>query len=642
MKEPINPKRGLASFEETVREFSVAVAESKTRAATREYNQPSADLTQDPAALREAIEELRAHQEELAVADEEIRSQLAELAATTEAAHAERDRYCELFDAAPDAYFLTDTKAVVRDVNAATVAALGIGASYLRGKPLVALVDAGDVREFRDAVERLRSEATVEIEVRLKPRNGGPRWHGLAARRVEQDTAILWIARDVHDRRLLSERLTQSNNGLEALASARLLELERANRDKEEILRRERRLRIEHEAANAAKDRFLAVLSHDLRAPLNAVIGWTQLMRREKLGQDARDRALATIERNAAAQLRLVEELLDISRLTSESPQLERTSLDLGEIVRRAVETVTPAAEERGLELTADVPGEPLLLAGDRRRLEQVMTNLLSNAMKFTPSGGRISLAVTQDGARARVTVTDTGAGIERELQGRIFDAFRQVGDYTTAHRGFGLGLYIVRQAVELHGGTVTATSEGLGRGSTFTVVLPISTPATAKVRAPVSSSGSLMGKSAPRLDGVRVLVVDDEDDARELMTAVLRQRGALVSTASDVASALRAFDADAPDVVLSDIAMPDRGGGELIRELRKRSARCTYVAVSGYASAADVGRALAAGFDQHLAKPVSPGELVDAVAGAARRFDAAAGSWSRGEAPQPRRDPAD
>jgi PAS domain S-box-containing protein len=601
---------GLAHFEATMRDFSETVSQAKAR--TAQIWSPTADLVvPEPDALRQALEELRSHEEELAVANEEMRAQLDELATATETAHSERDRYHELFDAAPDAYFVTDSLAVVRDVNAAAVAALAIEARFLYGKPLPALVDAADVRSLRDAIDELKATCTVAIEVRLRPRKGDPRWHALRATRIENGTAILWIARDVHERRVATDSLLRSHDGLEALASQRLRELERANRDKDDLLDRERHLRVQLEAAHVAKDHFLAVLSHDLRAPLNAVLGWTQLLRREKLDHGARERALATIERNAQAQLRLVEELLDISRIAADKVQLERTPLDLGELVRRAVDTIAPSATERGVSLAVAISEALVVVSGDRRRLEQVLTNLLSNAIKFTPSGGRVSVEVSRDPDGARLAVSDTGRGIAAELLPRVFDPFRQGADYATSREGLGLGLYIVRQAVEMHGGTVSVESKGLGQGTRFTVLLPMVAGPGSAVPSPPSEQSL---PNPDMLEGIRVLVVDDEEDARELVAATLRHRGALVITAGDYGTALHAFDVLAPDVVVSDVAMPGRGGIELVRELRSRATATSFVAVSGFASAAEIDRALEAGFDVHLAKPVEPIALVRAV----------------------------
>jgi PAS domain S-box-containing protein len=534
-----------------------------------------------------------------------------------------REGYRELFELAPDACFVTDRNGIVRDANAAASKMLQIDVTLLAGTALAALVDAADTRVVRAAVDAVRAKRDVEVEVRLKPRTGDPTWHSLKGASVESSSALLWVARNVHRRHARPAAHVVANDESNALATQRCLDLERANRDKDELLDRERSLRTRLENAHAAKDRFLAVLTHDLRAPLNAVLGWTEMLRREPLDTHGRDRALATIEHNARAQLRLIEELLDISRIAADTAQLDQAPVDLAKLVQRTADGFAPSAHERGVTLSFVTATEPLVVSGDRGRLERVLTNLVSNALKFTSPGGRVALSVARDATEdgfARVTVEDNGRGIEPRLLPQMFDAFRQAADYTTSRDGLGLGLYVVRQVVELHGGRVDVASEGPGRGSRFTVWLPLvsSSPTSSSL-----SNGAPASQAASReaeLRGVRVLVVDDEEDARDLMATVLRQRGAIVTTAGDVAMALAAFDEGRPDVVVSDIGMPGRDGLDLVRELRARwNERASYVAISGFASAEEVERALAAGFDLHVAKPVEPAELVSVVRSAAR-----------------------
>ena len=605
-------RRGIAQFEVTVREFSEALEKSRTR--TAEMRGPTMNLLQDPEALRVAIEELCAQQEELTVADEELRAQLDELALASSRARSERDHYRELFDLSPDGYFVTDRLAVIRDVNAAGAAMVNIEPRFLVGKPLAALVDLADSRMMRSGIDQLRTGSTIELELRLRPRGGDSVWHTLKATVIETGTALLWIARDVHAQHTQhgTRDLGGSQDDVGSVPSGRIAQLERANRDKDELLERERHLREELAAADAAKDRFIGVLSHDFRAPLNAVIGWTQLLRREPLDHAARDRALATIERNAQAQVRLVEELLDISRIASNKVQLERTTLDLTDIVRRGVDSVLPVARERGVELDSVVSGG-IVVFGDRARLDQVMAHLLSNALKFTSKGGRIIVLLERDGLHARITTQDTGRGIASELLPLVFDPFRQATDYATTTDRVGVGLYIVRRAVEMHGGTVAAQSDGVGRGARFTVLLPIVTsPAPGR-------TSTVPPPTEAELDGIRVLVADDDDDRRDLMASLLHQKGAAVTTANDVATALVTFDASPPDVVVADLAMSGRDGLALARELRARPGlAAALLAVSGFAAPEEVERAFAAGFDVHLAKPVHPAALVAAVREAA------------------------
>ena len=302
---------------------------------------------------------------------------------------------------------------------------------------------------------------------------------------MEQGSAILWIARDVQQHHDATAALSSTGKALGGVAT-RESELERANRDKAELLERERHLRAQLEDEHAAKDRLLSMLARDLRAPLNAVLGWTQLLRREKLDESARDRGLATIERNARALLRLVEELLDISRMARGGAQLERFPVELRELVQRVVEGVATEARERKVDVRLALGEEALLVAGDRRRLEQVTSHLLSNALKFTPPGGTITFTLDHDGATARLVVADSGQGITPDLLPHVFDPFHDGStDYGGAsYEALGLGLYIVRQFVIMHGGEVVAESQGFGHGSRFVVTLPLASASKARLPA--------------------------------------------------------------------------------------------------------------------------------------------------------------
>lgn len=619
--------RGLPYFEESVRELSETIAAANLR--TAKLRGPTADLLQDPHVLREALEELRVHQEELAVANEELRAQLDELGSATARIHSERDRYRKLFDLTPDSYFVTDHLGMIRDLNAAASRMLEVEARFLQGKPFAVQVDAADARMLRAAVNTLRSKPSIELELRFMRRKSEPEWHTLKAVVIEEEHAILWFARSVqaeHETRLALAGTT--HDARVVAKSAHAADLACANRDMEEMLARERRLRGQLEQEHFAKDRFLAVLSQDLRAPLNAVVGWTQLLRRERLDQGARDRALATIERNAHAQLRLVEELLDISRIGADKVQLERVPVVLNELVAHAVGAVAVTAGERGIEVRASVGADLLIVAGDRRRLNQAISNLVSNALKFTPpGGGRVFLELQRDGRDARIVVTDTGRGIAPDLLPRLFDPFRQSADDATANESVGLGLYLVRQCVQMHGGRVLAESDGPGRGARFTLVLPLTdayehngADESDAVEAIDVSASSRRPPGTGAIEGIRVLVVDDEEDARDLMAAILRHHGAVVTVAGDVRAALHSFDASPPDVVLSDIALPGRSGLDLARDLRSRpKLDAALIAVSGYSAPDQIDSALTAGFDVHMAKPVDPAELIDVVRDAAR-----------------------
>jgi len=367
------------------------------------------------------------------------------------------------------------------------------------------------------------------------------------------------------------------------------------------------------QAANRAKDEFLATLSDELRTPLSAILGWTQLLRGGKLDEAGVARALGTIERNAKLQVQLIEDLLDVSRLITGKLCLESGPVDLVTVVDAAVDSVRESAAAKGvaLETQLDAPGP---LAGDGARLQQVVWNLPSNAIKFTPRNGRVTIRLERTGAEAELCVSDTGRGIAPEFLPHIFDCFRQADSSSTrAHGGLGLGLAIVRHLVELHGGNVQAESAGANLGATFTVRLPL--PALA---AGEGSSGS-RPEDLPSLRGVSILVVDDALDARESLAMLLEECGAHVTAVASAPEALEALASARPDVLVSDLAMPGLDGYALVARLRSLEADgatpVPALALSAYARTEDRERALAAGFQAHVAKPVEPIEIASAVA---------------------------
>jgi signal transduction histidine kinase/ActR/RegA family two-component response regulator len=385
-----------------------------------------------------------------------------------------------------------------------------------------------------------------------------------------------------------------------------------------EALERER-------AANRLKDEFLATLSHELRTPLNAVLGWTRVLRSTRLDEAAQSKALEAIERNARVQALLIEDLLDMSRIASGRPRLECRDVDLADIVDAAVEVIRPAAAAKRIRLNVEILSRPALTHGDSGRLQQVIWNLLSNAIKFTPPEGQVAVRLDHD-EDYRVTVSDTGAGIDPGFLPLVFEPFRQAdGTITREHGGLGLGLAIAKQLVELHGGTIVASSAGRGSGATLEVRLPsvVATPACGTAHDPFLSALPPVRTNVRLLDGLQVLVVDDESDARELLATALAQYGAEVRTASSAATAWQEIESRPPDVVLSDIGMPDEDGYTLVRRLRARSVsrgrRIPAVAVTAYASDADRLAAQTAGFQAHVAKPFEPSELARLVAALGR-----------------------
>ena len=364
------------------------------------------------------------------------------------------------------------------------------------------------------------------------------------------------------------------------------------------------------EEANRLKDDFLSTVSHELRTPLNAILGWTWLLGGGSLDGEARARAIATIERNARAQGQIIDDLLDVSRIVTGKLLLVRRPVVLAEVIEAALDAVRPAAAAKGIRLDLLLaPGAAV--QGDASRLQQVAWNLLSNAVKFTPAGGRVEVAVEPRGDQVELRVSDTGAGIAAPFLPHVFDRFRQADSSSTrAHGGLGLGLAIVRHLVELHGGTVAAESPGPGRGATFRVRLPAADGAQAG--APEAGEGL----STNALQGLRILVVDDEPDAREVIAAVLGSYGAEVRAGGSTDQGLALLESAPPDVLVADLGMPGRDGYDLIRTIRTGPhAALPALALSAYAGDADRRRALAAGYQVHLAKPALPEELAATVA---------------------------
>jgi signal transduction histidine kinase len=439
-----------------------------------------------------------------------------------------------------------------------------------------------------------------------------------------------------------NEALQRMYGEQEELVRERTAELSRANEElKREIRVRqwaeeerarllvlEQQARRQAEDANRIKDEFLATLSHELRTPLNAILGWAQVLRSGKVDAPTTERALEAVERNARAQAQLISDLLDVSRIITGKLRLELRPVDLSGILDAALDSVRPAAEAKEIHLRI-VPGQVAgPFVGDPDRLQQVFWNLLSNAIKFTPQGGSVEVRLrhTPDGM-AELAVTDSGMGIRPDFLPYVFDRFRQAESTTTRHHGgLGLGLSIVRHLVELHGGTVAVESEGEGRGATFTVRLPARLGAEARVerRAGEPDASSDLVNDCELLAGLRVLVLDDEADARELLATALEQHGARVTALASVQEVLEALDRETFHVLLSDIGLPGEDGYSMIRKVRARGAErggnLPAAALTAYARTEDRVRALSAGFQMHLSKPIDPAELVATIAALAGR----------------------
>ncbi len=380
-----------------------------------------------------------------------------------------------------------------------------------------------------------------------------------------------------------------------------------------ELVAKEQTARREAEEANRSKDDFLATVSHELRTPLTAVLGWAHMLRAADVPADRLAHGLAVIERSARAQSRLIEDLLDVSRIASNRLHMTREPVKMAEVVEQALDQVRPQAAEKQVEIHSDLTDGGLVL-GDARRLEQVVSNLVSNAVKFTEPQGHINLRLSRGEREMVLLVTDTGVGISSAFLPFVFEWFRQEDPRSRSQSGLGLGLGITRHILQLHGGAIRAESRGAGLGATFTVTLPVYEPATSGAQRPAEAQPR-PASAAQRLDAARVLVVEDDEDARDLVRVTLEAAGACVETVSSASDARREILAGPPDVLISDVRMPEEDGYSLLRSLRREGVATPAIALTAYARKEDVDQARAAGFQIHLSKPVDARRLVDAVA---------------------------
>ncbi len=408
-----------------------------------------------------------------------------------------------------------------------------------------------------------------------------------------------------------------------------MLQMRQRNRYEDEILQAKKVA----EEATRAKDEFLAIVSHELRTPLTAMLGWARLLKSGKLDEETVARALDTIERNAESQNQLIEDLLDFSRIISGKIRLDVGEVEMDSLAEAAINVVRPAADAKDIRLQAVLDPRAGRVSGDPERLQQVLWNLLTNAVKFTPKGGRVQVRVARVNSSVEITVSDTGQGITAEFLPYIFERFRQADNTTTRqHSGLGLGLAITRHIVELHGGTIRAVSPGEGQGSSFILRLPIMIVHNAMLFSnlagqegsqqggrPGSPSEATQPAELVRLDGATVLIVDDERDTRDLLVAVLTQSGAKVNAVATVTEALEVFKRERHDLLISDIEMPNQDGYSLIRSVRVlesgKDRRIPAIALTAHARASDRLKALSAGYQLHMSKPVEPAELVVAIA---------------------------
>jgi PAS domain S-box-containing protein len=506
------------------------------------------------------------------------------------------------------AIFMVDPEGHVATWSEGVERVLGWGESEFVGQPWDVIYVPEDVANGVPAEERrLAGEREVVAHDRWHQRKDGTRFwgSGTTSRLVNEDgdfAGLLVVMRDLTELRQSTER-------------RRLL------------LEAERQAREEAERIGRMKDEFLATLSHELRTPLNAILGWSQILSRGGVDAGQAARAFESIERNARTQAKIVEELLDMSRIVSGKVRLEIQPVETAGAIDTAVDVVRPAIQAKGLHVVPSVPPGLPPIDADPNRLQQILWNLLTNAVKFTPPGGRIEIRARQQAGLLEIAVADTGQGIAKDFLPHVFERFRQADASTTrTHGGLGLGLSIVKSLVELHGGTIRASSDGEGLGACFEVALPVSAEAGAPLERPVRFETWAEWAAAPRplrdvrLSGRHVLVVDDDEDTRELVRTILEECGARVTLASSAAEALDVLGEarSAPDVLLSDIGMPGMDGYELLQRARRLRVpgASTMRAVALTALAGDGDRALAArsGYDRHVAKPVERQELIDAI----------------------------
>jgi signal transduction histidine kinase/CheY-like chemotaxis protein len=410
---------------------------------------------------------------------------------------------------------------------------------------------------------------------------------------------------------------------------AREAELQAQIEARTRLLASEKLARSEAERANRLKDEFLATISHELRNPLNAIMGWAHMMRLGNLTPANMERAVETIYRNAKSQAQLVADLLDVSRIISGKLRLDMRTVDPINIVNAAIDSIRPAADAKSIRLQTILDSSAGPISGDADRLQQIVWNLLTNAVKFTPKGGKIQVTVQRINSHIEIVVSDSGVGISKEFLPYVFDRFRQADASTTRiHGGLGLGLSIVHQLVDLHGGTVAVASEGEGKGATFTITLPfvgvVVNQKEDEAAQPAQRDEIISFVGLPSLQGLKVLVVDDEPDTRELIREVLKECGSEVITSRSAAEALEALEQYKPDILISDLGMPDEDGYSLISKIRalpaERGGQIPAAALTAYARAEDRMRVLRSGFQFHLPKPVDSAELVTVVASLAGR----------------------
>jgi PAS domain S-box-containing protein len=507
-----------------------------------------------------------------------------------------------LIESADDAIISKTLEGIITSWNKGAERIFGYTADEVIGQPVTILIPEGQEDEEPAILARLSAGERIEHYETIRVRKDGTRIAiSLTVSPIKGPNGDIIgaskIARDITEQRQARK------------------ELDEAYRQAEESSR--------------LKEEFLATISHELRTPLSAILGWARMLRLGQLSKENAAKALDTIERNARAQAQLIDDLLDVSRIVTGKLRMDVRPSDPNSFIDAAVEAVRPAAEAKGVRVQKVIDTGLISIPGDPVRLQQVIWNLLSNAIKFTPRGGRVQIRSERVNSHLEIVVSDTGQGISPDFLPHVFDRFRQADQKASRqHGGMGLGLAIVRHLVELHGGNVSATSDGEGQGATFTVRLPISPiyqvdPSGARVH-PAARDLLPANDTTERLDGLRILIVDDEPDTRDLLRQGLEYCGANVRLAGSAAEAVDAIVAEVPDILISDIGMPGIDGYDLIRQIRQLPAdaggKVAAIALTAYTRVEDRLQALRAGYDMHVPKPVELAELVAVAASVARR----------------------
>jgi len=521
------------------------------------------------------------------------------------------ERFAKAFRASPDSLVISRlADGVVIEANDSFVAQSGYDRNEIIGKSTLELGLFADPKDRERILKIFKEKHSVrDVELLMKRKSGELRMIAFSAQpmTIRGEPCWLTIGRDITERKQAE--------------AARC----KAEEERERLLLQEKAAREEAEAANRMKDEFLATISHELRTPLTAILGWARMLTSGALSESQTRHALQVILQSATLQTHLIDDILDTSLIVTGRMKLESRRVDLARILQDAVEVIRPWAGAKRIALVVLIDAGDRSVLGDANRLQQAVWNLLSNAVKFTNESGRVEARLTRVADQIEISVSDTGIGIDPEFLPYVFDRFRQA-DSTTTRRygGLGLGLAIVRHVVEMHGGSVSASSSGLGRGSTFRIRLPLASSKSVeelRVRPASAAAGPKDGRPAERskLHGLRVLVVEDDPDTLDMLRHILDNSGAAVATAASAGEALDVMERWTPDALISDIAMPGQDGCELICKVRsrgpERGGNIPAVALTAYARAEDRVRALAAGFQLHVAKPVEPEELVAVVA---------------------------